>query len=129
MLIPNGFREERGSDEVGDSGDELGEGSVSDESNVEIVVVGDESADSNVDAESRRKIGDEKCELGEGLLATLGPRLDPITSAPCSRRTSVLSPYTDMNDGNGNDAKNDWELAAAGMLDSCGYVGKLSCQR
>lgn len=60
MLMPNGFRDDSGSDEVGDSGDELGDGSVSDESIVEMVVVGDESADSNVEVESRRKMGEEK---------------------------------------------------------------------
>lgn len=91
VLMPNGF-DDNGSDEVGDSGEELGDGSVSDESNVEIVVVGDESADSNVDAESRRRIGEEKCELGDGRLATFAARLDPTASAPRSRRTSVLSP-------------------------------------
>ena len=41
------LKDERGCDEVGDSGDELGEGSVSDESRVEIVVVGEESVDSD----------------------------------------------------------------------------------
>lgn len=59
-LIPKGFNFESGNKDVGDSGDELGEGSVSEESNVEIVVVGEESADSKVETESRRKIGDEK---------------------------------------------------------------------
>lgn len=42
-------------DEVGDSGEELGDGSVSDDSTVDIVVVGEESVDSNVDVESRRR--------------------------------------------------------------------------
>lgn len=37
---------DRGSDEAGDSGDELGDGSVKVESTVEIVVVGDDSVDS-----------------------------------------------------------------------------------
>ena len=40
-------RVDRGSNESGESGDELGDGSVSEESIVEIVVVGDESADSD----------------------------------------------------------------------------------
>ena len=60
VFTPKGFNAESGRSEVGDSGDELGEGSVSEESTVEIVVVGDESADSKVDTESRRKMGDEK---------------------------------------------------------------------
>lgn len=56
-------------------------------------------------------------------MATFAARLDPTASAPRSRRTSVLSPYTDMNDG--NDANNDCELAVTGMLDSSGLVGTL----
>lgn len=41
-------KEPRGIMDVGDSGDELGDGSVSEESNVEIVVVGDESVESDL---------------------------------------------------------------------------------
>ena len=44
--------------EDGDSGDELGDGSVR-ESMVETVVVGEESVDSNVDVESLRNTGEE----------------------------------------------------------------------
>ena len=49
---------ERGSIEFGDSGEELGDGSVRDESTVEMVVVGDESVDSvlKVEAEFRRRM-------------------------------------------------------------------------
>ena len=43
-----------GDAELGDSGDELGEGSVSEDSTVEMVVVGEDSLDSKVDVESRR---------------------------------------------------------------------------
>lgn len=53
------LNDERGNSEVGDSGDELGEGSVIEDSTVEIVVVGEDSVDSNVELESRRAIGDE----------------------------------------------------------------------
>lgn len=45
--------------EAGDSGEELGEGSVSEESMVEMVVVGEESVDSKVDAESLLTMGEE----------------------------------------------------------------------
>ena len=48
------FSEEEDNNEVGDSGGELGEGSVREDSMVEMVVVGEDSTDSNVDAESRR---------------------------------------------------------------------------
>lgn len=74
--VPNCFNDDSGSTDVGDSGDELGEGSVMVESNVDIVVVGDDSADSKVEAESRRNVGDEKCELGEGRLPTFAVLLD-----------------------------------------------------
>ena len=55
--------EEPGSIDVGDSGEELGEGSVSAESNVDTVVVGDDSTDSKVEAESRRNSWDETLEF------------------------------------------------------------------
>ena len=54
------FSGKEGNSEFGDSGDELGEGSVSEDSIVEIVVVGEDSTDSNVEAESRRKAGEKK---------------------------------------------------------------------
>ena len=55
------FEERRGNDGFGDSGDELGDGSVMDVPAVEIVVVGDDSTDSKVDAESRRKDDGQVC--------------------------------------------------------------------
>lgn len=117
VLMPRGFKDDRGSNEVGDSGDELGEGSVSDESTVDIVVVGDDSADSKVEAESRRKMGDEKCELGEGRFATFTDLLGADiakASPPLCRRTSVPSPKTDINDG--KDANSDCGLVVTGIL-------------
>lgn len=51
-------RLDRGKVEFGDSGEELGEGSVR-ESMVEMVVVGEESADSKVEVESLRNTGEE----------------------------------------------------------------------
>lgn len=57
-----------GNIDVMDSGDELGDGSVSAESIVEHVVVGDDSADSNVEAESRRNNCDEMLEFWECCL-------------------------------------------------------------
>ena len=53
------LNDERGDNEIGDSGEELGDGSVMEESNVEIVVVGEDSIDSKVDAESLRSNGKE----------------------------------------------------------------------
>ena len=51
---------ERGAADCGDSGDELGEGSVSEELAVDMVVVGEESLDSKVDAESLLNMGEEQ---------------------------------------------------------------------
>jgi hypothetical protein len=116
-LVRKDFSDDSGSCEVGDSGDELGEGSVSAESRVDIVVVGDDSADSKVEAESRRIIGDEKWELGDGLLATFTVLFDAeITkpSAAIDRCTSAPFPKTDIKDG--NDASNDCELVVIGMF-------------
>lgn len=124
VFIPKGFKDDKGSNEVGDSGDELGEGSVSEESTVDIVVVGDDSADSKVEAESRRKMGDEKCELGEGRFATLtdlvGADIAKV-SPPLCRRTSVPSPKTDINDG--KDANSDCGLVVTGILGSRKLIG------
>jgi hypothetical protein len=53
------LNEERGDNDIRDSGEELGDGSVIDESSVEIVVVGEDSVDSKVDTESRRNNGEE----------------------------------------------------------------------
>ena len=52
-----------GSMDVADSGEELGEGSVRAESIVETVVVGEESADVKVEAESLRNSCDEILEF------------------------------------------------------------------
>lgn len=53
------LNEDRGDNDIGDSGEELGDGSVMDESNVEIVVVGEDSIDPKVEAEPRRSSGAE----------------------------------------------------------------------
>lgn len=50
---------DRGAVRFGDSGDELGEGSVSVVSIVEIVVVGDDSTDSDVTPDSFRNKGED----------------------------------------------------------------------
>lgn len=105
---------------MGDSGDELGDGSVSAESRVDMVVVGDESADSKVEAESRRTIGDEQCELGGGRLAMFTVRFDDDMANPSlliDRCTSTPFPKTDIKDG--NEASNDWELVVTGMFKCC----------
>lgn len=64
-LVLRDLKEVIGSREVADSGEELGDGSVRAESMVETVVVGEDSADSKVDAESLRNICEEKLEFWE----------------------------------------------------------------
>lgn len=61
-LVLKDLNEVMGSNDVADSGDELGDGSVRAESMVETVVVGEDSTDSNVEAESLRNRGDEMLE-------------------------------------------------------------------
>ena len=53
-LVLGCLKDDFGDAESGDSGDELGEGSVREDAVVEMVVVGEDSLDSNVEVESRR---------------------------------------------------------------------------
>lgn len=91
--------------DVGDSGDELGDGSVSEESNVEIVVVGDESVESDlkVEEEPRRGIRDKKSLLWtkRSLLTVVVPfdAFVSVASPPFRPLMSELAPNTDINDG------------------------------
>lgn len=62
-LVLKDLKDAIGSMDVADSGEELGDGSVRAESMVEIVVVGEDSADSKVEAESVRNSCDEMLEL------------------------------------------------------------------
>lgn len=106
-------REDRKDESVGietaDSGDELGEGSVTDEeSSVEIVVVGEESVESELTVEVLSRC----CGCGgEGensvwvvlLFAMVSVLLRSFVAAvpsPLLSFISELSPNTDMNDGN-----------------------------
>ena len=61
-LVLKDLKDDMGSIDIADSGEELGDGSVA-ESMVETVVVGEDSADSNVEAESLRDSCDEILEL------------------------------------------------------------------
>jgi hypothetical protein len=102
--------EESGTIVTGDSGEDDGEGSVNeDESAVEMVVVGEESVDSEVcvDVESRCL-----CKMlavwlafsvsGDGRVLS-SVRVPSLLSVASTRRLSILlwsKPYTLMNDGN-----------------------------
>jgi hypothetical protein len=81
---------------VGDSGEELGEGSVSDESTVDIVVVGDDSAESDF-KEPRRdpKDGLEECALRrafDGRIRGGSGRADGSEEGPVIRAFSASPP-------------------------------------
>lgn len=62
-LVLKDLNDVMGSKDVADSGEELGDGSVRAESIVETVVVGEDSADSKVEAESLRSSCDEILEF------------------------------------------------------------------
>ena len=95
----------KGRRDSGDSGGELGEGSVREDSMVEMVVVGDESTDSNVEVESRRTTGEAKVfGILEILIVLPDASVDTgLVSLGCGR--SGPFPNTDINDG--RDASSD----------------------
>lgn len=107
----------------GDSGGELGEGSVREDSIVEMVVVGEDSTDSKVDVESRRIIDDAKVF---GILENLMVDPDASVDIGLLLLDSSLSgpfPNTDMNEG--IDASSDCELVETGILESPAVKGEL----
>ena len=114
------FNDARGISDSGDSGGELGDGSVSEDSMVEIVVVGDDCMESlKVEAESLRSRGELYCVLLWGLLTTLTVLLgDPVTVVTFSIASGLSGPFpnTDMNEG--MDASSDCELVDTGILES-----------
>ena len=116
-------KDERGGIETADSGDELGEGSVTDEeSNVEMVVVGEESVDSELTVEvlSRCCACEGKNAVSDVLLYAMLSVLpcSLVAAAPSSLLSfiSELSPNTDINDG--NEANNACDLICIGILDN-----------
>src|SRR5947209_1002329 len=102
--------EERGTIVTGDSGDDEGEGAVNEEeSAVEMVVVGEESVDSEVcvDVESRclckRLVGWFTSSVSGGGRLLSSVRVPSLLSAVPIPRLSILlwsRPYTLLNDGN-----------------------------
>lgn len=116
------LKDVRGAIETADSGDELGEGSVTDEeSSVEIVVVGDESVDSEFTVEVLSRCcgcGGRKLVLDVLLFVVIPVLLRSlVVAAPSSLLSfiSELSPNTDINDG--NEANNACVLSCIGILD------------
>ena len=123
FAVPNvGPNLERGAADCGDSGDELGEGSVREESMVEMVVVGEESVDSKVDAESLLNVGEEQWLLGSGRLLMFATLFAVAPSSFVSSCGLPPLPNTDMNDG--NEASSDAAPVVAGILESRSLVGE-----
>ncbi|KAL9103451.1 MAG: hypothetical protein Q9163_001514 [Psora crenata] len=104
--------------EVGDSGDELGEGSVREESTVDIVVVGEDSLDSKVEVEPRRMIEDEAWLKLFVLLSMLDDLLDGWVNAGLACRFDPF-PNTEAKEGR---VPNTGELVDTGILVSCKSV-------
>lgn len=126
-FVLKALNDSRGSSDSGDSGGELGDGSVSEDSMVEIVVVGDDSMESlNVEAESLRSRGELYCILFWGLLTMLtvlpGDSVAVVTLSFASGLSGPF-PNTDMNEG--RDASSDCELVDTGILDSWNVVGRI----
>ena len=116
---------DNGGKDVGDSGEEAEEGSVSAESMVEIVFVGEESVDSGFALDSLPNDCDVKGPAGEILLGKLVVVCAPMLP-PRSFFVSRPSPNTDMNDG--KDASSDWEPVVIGMVGSQLLAGFV-CER
>lgn len=109
-----------GSNDVADSGDELGDGSVRAESMVETVVVGDDSTDSKVDAESLRNSGDEMlefCECCLKLQPVEGPG-GPFNTSPVPALSCVpmLFPTADIDEA--RDVSSRCGSVSAGIADA-----------
>lgn len=103
----------------GDSGEELGVVSAANgESNVEIVVVGDESADPEVTDDEILA----RCRKGSGrrdvLTVTCGGNLRGLSAALCSSPSANLGeipPNTDIKEG--KESGSDGGLVCTGMMD------------
>lgn len=103
----------------GESGDELGEVSVPvGESNVEMVLVGDESVDSEASDEMLWRCGRGRegfaVETATGEVRPKGCVATPSSLLPALKAEDI-PPNTDMNDG--NEAGKGGELVWTGMLD------------
>ena len=116
----------RGDEESGDSGGERGEGSVSEDSTVEIVVVGEDSVDANVDVESRRVIGEEKWAMLLCLLYVFVVRFGvcAATASP-TFRSSLSGPFPNTDINEGKDVSSDCELVETGIFGSGSSSDKL----
>ena len=95
----------KGEESSGVSGGERGDGSVREDSTVDIVVVGDDSVDSKVEVESRRTVGGAGWVMFKGLLNVLPCEVVAAASPSYASNLSGPFPNTDINEG--KDARSD----------------------
>lgn len=112
----------RGEEESGVSGGERGEGSVREDSTVDIVVVGEDSVDSKVEVESRRTVGGAGWAMFMGLLYVLPCEAVAAASPSYASNLSGPFPNTDINEG--KDVRSDCELVDTGILEPSDFVGE-----
>lgn len=114
----------RGEEESGVSGGERGEGSVREDSTVDIVVVGEDSVDSKVEVESRRNVGGAGWAMFTGRFCIEVVPCEVVATASLSYASSLSGPFpnTDMNEG--KDARSDCELVDTGILESDEFAGE-----
>ena len=112
----------RGEEESGVSGGDRGEGSVREESTVDIVVVGEDSVDSNVEVESRRIARGAVWAMFKGRFEVLSCKVLAGVSRSYASNLSGPFPKTDINEG--KDAKSDCELVDTGILEPGEFIAE-----
>lgn len=112
----------RGEEESGVSGGERGEGSVREDSTVDIVVVGEDSVDSKVEAESRRTVGGAGWVMFKGRFEVLPCEVVAAASLSYASNLSGPFPNTDMKEG--KDARSDCELVDTGIIESDDFTAE-----
>lgn len=113
----------RGEEESGVSGGERGEGSVREDSTVDIVVVGEDSVDSKVEEESRRNVGGG-CAIFMGLFDIEVLPCEVVAAASPSYASSLSEPFPNTDINEGKDARSDCELVDTGIVEPCELVGE-----
>ncbi len=112
----------RGEEESGVSGGERGEGSVREDSTVDMVVVGEDSVDSKVEVEPRRNVGGAGWAMFSCLFEVLPGEVVASASPSYASNLSGPFPNTDINEG--KDARSDCELVDTGILEPGESVGE-----
>lgn len=112
----------RGEEESGVSGGERGEGSVREDSTVDIVVVGEDSVDSKVEVESRRIVGGTGWAMCKGLFEVLPWEVAAAVSLSYTSNLSGPFPNTDIKEG--KEARSDCEVVDTGIVEPDEFFGE-----